>query len=299
MSDATLKPATTAAGAVAFPPEAALAPAAGEPTHAGKRTRARSALTGRIASGNLIGWVVPALIVLIWEALARAGYLQPNVLPAPSAIVAAAIRLTASGQLPESIGVSTLRALAGFVVGGGIGLALGLANGLSRLSEKLTDTSLQMVRNVPHLALIPLVILWFGIDEGAKLFLVALGVFFPMYINTLHGIRNVDPQLVEMGRVYGMKQGELFWRVILPGALPSIFVGLRYALGIMWLTLIVAETIAAESGIGHMAMQAREFLLVDVVMLSIIIYALLGKAADSIARLLERLSLQWHPAYRK
>ncbi|MFD2677807.1 ABC transporter permease subunit [Camelimonas lactis] len=300
MSDATLKPvATAAAGAVAFPPEAALAPAAGEPAAAVKTTRSRATLTGRIANGNLIGWVVPALIVVIWETLARAGYLQPNVLPAPSAIVAAAIRLTASGQLPESIGVSTLRALAGFVVGGGIGLALGLANGLSRLSEKLTDTSLQMVRNVPHLALIPLVILWFGIDEGAKLFLVALGVFFPMYINTLHGIRNVDPQLVEMGRIYGMKQGELFWRVILPGALPSIFVGLRYALGIMWLTLIVAETIAAESGIGHMAMQAREFLLVDVVMLSIIIYALLGKAADSIARLLERLSLQWHPAYRK
>jgi len=300
MSDATLKPvATAAAGAVAFPPEAAIAPAAGEPAAAVKTTRSRAALTGRIASGNLIGWVVPALIVVIWEALARAGYLQPNILPAPSAIVAAAIRLTASGQLPQSIGVSTLRALAGFVVGGGIGLALGLANGLSRLSEKLTDTSLQMVRNVPHLALIPLVILWFGIDEGAKLFLVALGVFFPMYINTLHGIRNVDPQLVEMGRIYGMKQGELFWRVILPGALPSIFVGLRYALGIMWLTLIVAETIAAESGIGHMAMQAREFLLVDVVMLSIIIYALLGKAADSIARLLERLSLQWHPAYRK
>ncbi len=300
MSDATLKPvATAAAGAVAFPPEAAIVPAAGEPAAAVKTTRSRAPLTGRIANGNLIGWVVPALIVVIWEALARAGYLQPNVLPAPSAIVAAAIRLTASGQLPESIGVSTLRALAGFVVGGGIGLALGLANGLSRLSEKLTDTSLQMVRNVPHLALIPLVILWFGIDEGAKLFLVALGVFFPMYINTLHGIRNVDPQLVEMGRIYGMKQGELFWRVILPGALPSIFVGLRYALGIMWLTLIVAETIAAESGIGHMAMQAREFLLVDVVMLSIIIYALLGKAADSIARLLERLSLQWHPAYRK
>lgn len=300
MSDAALKPpAAATARTIAFPPEAALAPPASVQAPQRKIARFGSAVTASIGGGHLTGWLVPALIVIVWEALARIGYLQPNVLPAPSAIVAAAIRLTASGQLPESIAVSTLRALSGFVVGGGIGLALGLANGLSRLSEKLTDTSLQMVRNVPHLALIPLVILWFGIDEGAKLFLVALGVFFPMYINTLHGIRNVDPQLIEMGRIYGMKQGDLFWRVILPGALPSIFVGLRYALGIMWLTLIVAETIAAESGIGHMAMQAREFLLVDVVMLSIIIYALLGKAADSIARLLERLSLQWHPAYRK
>ena len=125
-----------------------------------------------------------------------------------------------------------------------------------------------MVRNMPHLALIPLVILWFGIEEEAKLFLVALGVFFPIYVNTLHGIRSVDPQLIEMGRIYGMSPRQLFWRVILPGALPSIFVGLRYALGIMWLTLIVAETIAASSGIGYMAMQAREFMLVDVVVLA-------------------------------
>ena len=147
--------------------------------------------------------------------------------------------------------------------------------------------------------MIPLVILWFGIDESAKLFLVAIGVFFPIYLNTLHGIRSVDPQLVEMGKSYGMSGSELFRRVIFPGALPSIFVGLRFALGIMWLTLIVAETIAASSGIGYMAMQAREFMLVDVVILSIVIYALLGKLADSASRLLERWTLAWHPAYQK
>ena len=124
-------------------------------------------------------------------------------------------------------------------------------------------------------------------------------MFFPIYINTQHGIRTVDPQLVEMGRTYGMSPTTLFWKVILPGALPSIFVGLRYALGIMWLTLIVAETISASSGIGYMAMQAREFLLVDVVVLSILIYALLGKLADSAARLLERVFLSWHPAFQK
>jgi sulfonate transport system permease protein len=155
-----------------------------------------------------------------------------------------------------------------------------------------------MIRNIPHLALIPLVILWFGIGEEAKLFLVALGVFFPIYVNTLLGIQSVDPQLVEMGRIYGMDSLQLFRRVILPGALPAIFVGLRYGLGIMWLTLIVAETIAASSGLGYMAMQAREFLLIDVVVLSIVIYALLGKLADSLARLLERFFLAWHPAFQ-
>jgi sulfonate transport system permease protein len=127
----------------------------------------------------------------------------------------------------------------------------------------------------------------------------AISVFFPIYINTQHGIRSVDPQLVEMGRIYGMTPWELFWRAILQGALPSIFVGVRFGLGIMWLTLIVAETIAASSGIGYMAMQAREFLLLDVVVLSILIYALLGKAADSAARVLERVCLAWHPAFQK
>lgn len=247
---------------------------------------------------NLAGWLLPAALIFAWETASRAGLISESVMAPPSAVFAAFVRSLASGELVENIGISTLRALSGFAIGGSIGFAFGLANGLSRLSRDLTDTTLQMVRNIPHLALIPLVILWFGIDEGAKLFLVALGVFFPIYVNTLLGIQGVDPQLVEMGRIYGMSRRELFFRVILPGALPAIFVGLRYALGIMWLTLIVAETIAASSGLGYMAMQAREFLLIDVVILSILIYALLGKLADSFARLLERLTLQWHPAFQ-
>jgi sulfonate transport system permease protein len=244
------------------------------------------------------GWVLPVLLLVGWEAAARLGEIPPTILPAPSDVAAALWKLTVSGDIFKHIGVSAWRALVGFAIGGAIGFALGLANGLSGISRAASDTTLQMVRNIPHLALIPLVILWFGIDEEAKLFLVALGVFFPIYINTLHGIRTVDPQLIEMGRIYGMSRLELFARVILPGALPSIFVGLRYALGIMWLTLIVAETISASSGLGYMAMQAREFLLIDVVVLSILIYALLGKLADSAARLLERAFLTWHPAFQ-
>jgi sulfonate transport system permease protein len=245
------------------------------------------------------GWLIPAALIALWQALSSFGALSESVLPSPWAVAAAGWRLTLSGELPRNAEVSFLRALAGLVVGGGVGFALGLANGLSTLSERLTDSTLQMARNIPHLALIPLVILWFGIEEEAKLFLVALGVFFPIYANTLHGVRSVDPQLIEMAKSYGMSRRDLFWRVILPGALPSIFVGLRYALGIMWLTLIVAETIAAQSGIGYMAMQAREFFAVDVVVLSILIYAVLGKLADVVARALERRCLKWNPAYRK
>jgi sulfonate transport system permease protein len=246
---------------------------------------------------DLQAFVVPVGLILVWQAASSAGWLAGEVLPAPLAIVAAGARLAVSGELWANVWISTWRAAVGLVIGGGIGFAFGLANGLSRLSERLTDPTLQMVRTIPHLAMIPLVILWFGIDETAKIFLVALGVFFPVYLNTLHGVRTVDPQLVEMARAYGMSPAALFRRVILPGALPSIFVGLRYALGIMWLTLIVAETISASSGLGYMAMNAREFMMVDVVVLSILIYAALGKLADSIAKLLERATLSWHPAY--
>lgn len=151
-----------------------------------------------------------------------------------------------------------------------------------------------MLRNIPHLALIPLVILWFGIDEWSKIFLVALGVLFPIYINTYHGIQSVDKGLIEMGKAYGLKGKDLFLAIILPGAMSSILVGVRFSLGVMWLTLIVAETISAHSGIGYMAMNAREFMQMDVIVLSIILYALFGKLSDMIARYAEGKLLQWN-----
>jgi sulfonate transport system permease protein len=249
-------------------------------------------------ANGLVPWLLPLGLVIVWEAASRFGLMSNHVLPAPSAVLVAGWRLALTGELWDNMVISSVRAMAGLAIGGSLGFAFGLANGLSRNFERTTDTLLQMVRNIPHLALIPLVILWFGIGETAKVFLVALGVFFPIYINTLHGIQTVDPQLIEMGRTYGMSRIELFRHVIFPGALPSIFVGLRYALGFMWLTLIVAETIAASSGIGYMAMQAREFLLVDVVVFSILIYALLGKIADSAARFMERTCLSWNPAFQ-
>ncbi|HLO87801.1 MAG TPA: aliphatic sulfonate ABC transporter permease SsuC [Nostocaceae cyanobacterium] len=247
---------------------------------------------------KIIPWVVPVLLLIIWEIASRTGLLASRILPAPSGVITTAIKLGASGELFKHMGISTGRALSGFLVGGSIGFSLGLLNGIFPVAEKFLDTSIQMLRNIPNLALIPLVILWFGIGDQARLFLVSLGVFFPLYLNTFHGIRNVDRKLIEMGKIYGLKPLQLFWEIILPGALSSILVGVRYSLGIMWLTLIVAETIAADSGIGYMAMNAREFMQTDIVVLSIIIYASLGKLADATARTLEAKWLAWHPNYQ-
>lgn len=244
-------------------------------------------------------WILPLAILVIWELAARSGWLNQRLLPAPSAVAVAFWRSLSDGSLAANTLISTERALKGMLIGGSIGFALGILNGLWRPAEQLLDSSLQMLRNVPHLAIIPLVILWFGIAEEAKIFLVAIGVLFPIYLNTYHGVRNVDPGLIEMGRVYGLSRLALFTRVILPGAMPSILIGLRYALGIMWLTLIVAETISASSGIGYMTMNAREFLQTDIVLLGIIVYALLGKLADTLTRWLEQYALAWHPNYQK
>ena len=249
-------------------------------------------------AGGLVPWLLPALLVAVWQGAAAAGWIATRVLPAPLDVLAAAWKLIGTGELWQDVLVSTGRAASGFAVGGGIGFALGILNGSSRGAARLLDSSLQMLRNIPHLALIPLVILWFGIDETAKLFLVALGVFFPIYLNTYHGVRTVDPQLIEMARVYGLSRRRVFFEVVLPGALPQVLVGLRYGLGITWLTLIVAETISASSGIGYLTMNAREFLQTDVVVLGILIYALLGKLADGGARLLERRWLAWHPTFQ-
>jgi sulfonate transport system permease protein len=247
---------------------------------------------------RLIPWSVPALLLVGWQLLVQTGIVPARVLPAPTAVVQAGLHLAATGELWRNLYVSTARALIGFAIGGSLGFVLGLLNGIFPFAEKLLDTTLQMLRNIPHLALIPLVILWFGIGEEAKIFLVAIGVLFPIYLNTYHGVNTVDHGLLEMGKVYGLKHFELFWQIILPSALPSILVGVRFSLGIMWLTLIVSETIASDSGIGYMAMNAREFLQTDVVVFSILLYALLGKLADVLARLLEQWLLQWHPSYQ-
>jgi len=240
-------------------------------------------------------WFAPVGLVLVWELLARAGAIPPRLMPAPFDVVLAGVQATLHGELATHLAVSALRATVGLAIGAAIGLVLGLATGLSRPLQLLLDGPLQMLRAVPALAVVPLVILWFGLGETGKVFIVVMTVVFPVYLNTFHGVRSVDPHLIEMAGVYGVSGLSLYREVILPGAMPSILVGLRFALGMSWLVMIVAETLGATSGLGYIAANAREFMQMDMLVLTIVLWALLGKGADVLARFLERRLLPWQP----
>jgi len=240
---------------------------------------------------------MPALVLIVWEMLSRAGYIEPQVLPAPSRVAVTAWEMTRDGSLFLHLGYSLARAAVGFAIGGSLGLGLGILVGFSPLAEAVFDRSVQMVRAVPFLALLPLVIVWFGVEESGKIFLVSLAVLFPIYINTVLGIRQVDPKLLEVGMVTGLSRIGQIRKIILPGAMPSILTGVRYALAVSWLALVIAETIATNKGIGFLAMDAREFLQTNVIVMTLLIYAAIGVAADGLARLLERRLLAWHPNY--
>ena len=242
---------------------------------------------------KVIPFLVPLLILIIWYIVTEFEFVNTRIFPNPKEVVTAFIDLTLSGELLKHTWASTQRALIGFVIGGLIGVFLGILNGLYPIAERFLDSTIQMIRNIPHLALIPVVIIWFGIGEEGKIFLVVLGVFFPIYVNTFYGIRSIDKGLIEMAKVYGLKGWSLFTKVIIPGALPATLVGVRQSLGIMWLTLIVSETVAVDSGIGYMAMNARDFMRMDIIILSIIIYAFLGKISDLIAKWFEHYMLRW------
>nr|WP_172691188.1 aliphatic sulfonate ABC transporter permease SsuC [Rhizobium rhizogenes]ASK44306.1 alkanesulfonate transporter permease subunit [Rhizobium rhizogenes] len=254
---------------------------------------------GRYLAQAFAPWAFPVIVVILWQIASSGGLLSQGILPSPLAVLEAAWSLAASGELVQHMAASFWRAAVGFGIGSALGLFFGFVNGLWRTGETLFDSSLQMLRNIPSLAMVPLVIMWFGIGEEAKIFLVAFATMFPIYLNTFHGIKSVDQGLIEMGRNYGLTRTGLVRDVILPGAMSSILVGVRYALGVAWIVLIVAETIAASSGIGLLATNAREFLQSDVVVLSIILYALLGKLTDWLARLAGNRWLRWHPSYQK
>jgi sulfonate transport system permease protein len=246
-----------------------------------------------------ISWAVPILLLGVWELLSRAGVIAPNVLPAPSSVGVTAWHLTQTGELPRHLWESLKRAAVGLALGGSVGLVLGVLTGFSRLFEALIDRNIQIIRAIPFLAILPLVMVWFGVGESGRYFLVALGTLFPVYLNTVLGIRQVDPKLLEMGRVVGLPRLQLVRTIVLPGALPSILLGVRLALTNAWLALVIAETVGAPAGIGFMATNAREFLQTDVIVLVIVLYALIGLTSDLIARALERRLLAWHPNYSR
>ncbi|GII63811.1 sulfonate ABC transporter [Sphaerisporangium krabiense] len=237
-----------------------------------------------------------AAILVLWQIGASSGWLGSTT-PPPTRVWEAALDLIGTGELQHHLAVSLGRVAKGLALGLGAGLVLGLAAGLVRLFEDVIDAPVQALRMLPHLALVPVFIIWFGIGETSKIALITIGPIFPLYVNVFHGIRSVDERFVESARSCGVKGFALIRRVILPGALPQILVGLRQALGIGWLSLVVAEQTATTAGIGFLVTDAKEFLRTDVVFVVLAVYALLGLATDLLVRVLERHALAWRRGF--
>ena len=241
----------------------------------------------------------PLALVALWQAASMAGLISPRVLAAPSAVLSTAWTLLIGGDLVTNMAVSLQRVVLGLLIGVFVGTVTALSAGLSRLGEDIVDAPMQMLRTLPFLALVPMFILWFGIGEMPKVALVALGATFPIYLNLMAGIRGIDPKLIEAARVFGLGRGSVIRHVVLPGALPSALVGLRYALGTAWLSLVVAEQVNATAGIGYLINDARDFLRTDVIVVGLLVYALLGLLTDGLVRAAEQRLLAWRPVLVK
>jgi sulfonate transport system permease protein len=239
------------------------------------------------------------VLILLWEAGSRAGVIPAHILAAPSAVVGDAWAMIVSGELPANMLISLGRAMAGLLLGVILGSTLAITAGLTRAGENALDPPVQMLRTLPSLALTPLFIVWFGIGETPKIALITLGTMFPIYLNLFNGIRGVDPKLIEAARSFGLQGWDLIVHVILPGALPSFLLGLRFALAGSWLILVVAEQINASAGLGHLINNARDFSRTDTIVVCLIVYALLGLSADAIVRALEQRALAWRPSFIK
>lgn len=239
------------------------------------------------------GLLVPAVLVIIWEAVVRAGWVSQHLLPPPSELVTTLADLAGNGTLRGHIGISSLRVLIGFFIGAGLAVVVGAAVGLSRRTEALLDPTFQALRAIPSLAWVPLLLLWLGIDEAPKITLIAIGAFFPVYLNFVAGIQNVDRKLVEVGGIYGLTGYRLIARIFLPAALPNLFTGMRSGLSLSWMFLVAAELIAASRGLGYLLTDGRETGRADLVIVAIIVLALLGKTSDSLLLWLEVRLLGW------
>ncbi len=243
------------------------------------------------------GLVLPLGLLLVWEGVVAVGWVSAYLLPPPSEIGRTLVDLIRSGDLFEHAAVSTLRVVVGFVIGASLALAAGALVGLSRRAEQFLDPTFQALRAIPSLAWVPLLLLWLGIDEPPKITLIAIGAFFPVYLNFVAGIQNVDRKLVEVGGIFGLKGFALVRRIFLPATLPNLFTGLRGGLSLAWMFLVAAELIAATRGLGYLLTDGRELGRADLVIVAIIVLALLGKLSDGVLQWLERRSLVWRDGY--
>jgi sulfonate transport system permease protein len=235
----------------------------------------------------------PLALLVAWQLAVTVGGVSPATLPSPESVASAGWEMLRDGTLSDALLVSLRRVALGLLIGVGAGTALGLIAGLFRVGERVIDPSVHMFRTMPALALVPLFILWFGINETPKVLLVAFAVTFPVYLNLYAGIRNIDQRLVEAGSVFGLSRWGLIRHVVLPGALPSWLVGLRFSLGIAWIVLVASEQINATAGIGYLMTTAQALLQTDVIFVGLLVYSLLGLLSDVIVRLLERWTLRW------
>ncbi|MFJ3371651.1 ABC transporter permease [Pseudomonas sp. NPDC086251] len=245
----------------------------------------------------LLRLISPIALLLLWELASQAGLIPQRVIAAPSQIGGTLWAMIVSGELGKHLLVSLQRALVGLSIGVSVGVVAALITGLSKRGEVILDSPMQMLRTIPSLALVPLFILWFGIGEFTKIALIVTGTTFPVYLNLFAGIRNIDPKLIEAANTLGLNRRELIWHVILPGSLPSFFVGLRYSLGISWLALVFVEQINTTAGIGFLASDARDFMRTDVIVICLLIYSVLGLLIDGLIRTLERFALAWRPSF--
>ncbi|MEK4293106.1 ABC transporter permease [Paenibacillus sp. FSL H8-0261] len=243
------------------------------------------------------GAIIPVITIVLWQLAGSTGLISAQFLPTPLSIARAFTGLLVTGELTHHLGVSMGRAGVGFLIGGVLGLLFGVLTGLFRSVEYVLDPSVQVLRLVPHLAIAPLIILWFGFGEMSKVVIILTGSFFPLYINTFMGIRNVDNKLFEVSRVLGFSPYQKLRRLILPAALPGILLGLRLSLAVAWIGLVVAELIGSQSGIGFLINEAKQNSNTEVVFVGIIIFAIVGKLIDSLFRIIERKFLFWRDSY--
>ncbi len=241
----------------------------------------------------VLGSIFPIILLVIWELAGRTGLVEAHLLPAPSVIVNEIYEMALEGTLWGHIGTTLYRVFLGFMLGVGAAVVLGAAVGYVKLFEKLLDPLLQAFRSIPSLAWVSLFILWMGIGEASKVTLIAVGVFFPVYINMVSGIQNVDRKLIEVGRIYKFSQFQIVKRIILPASLPSFLVGIRTGLGLGWMFVVAAEIMGASKGLGYLLVVGQNTYSPELIISSILLFAILGKITDSVLKKLEAKSLKW------